>query len=754
MGTLTGGVASLKRLDQIVAQLKEHVEGTRIETSPVINVVETSRERVSRDKQVVDDEHRDRNNTNYQNYPGISRYSKVDFPRFSGDDLKSWLFKVEQFFNFDNIAMDKRVGLAAIHLEGEPIKWHQSFMRADYNDPMEEIKKIRQTGSVKDYQAMFEIDTGSSHNFIDPDMVKQLGCSTRVTTPHQVSAANKNDMRVDKICEITWLLQGAEFTAEEKKHLLRGAGKQVVTSGAGKIDKVSGNGSQLCMIQVVPAMFYELHGHALKTIQESVEESRLTELLKEFKCLFDEPTQLPPFRGVFDHRIVLHSGTEPINKRPYRYPSVKKDIIEGLVKQMLDQEDLLDELGGSKIFSKIDLRSGYHQLRMAVDDIPKIAFRTHFGHYEYLVMPFGLSNAPAIFQGLMNTVFQAFLRKYVLVFFDDILIYNQNLEDQLLHLTYAFVEMQKHQLFAKQSKCFFGVQKIEYLGHFISEEGVSTDPQKISAVKNWPIPTTLKQLRGFLGLSSYYRSFSWSSEATKAFEELKLALIQVRVLALPDMNKTFIVETDASGYGIRVVLMQEGHPIAFISKILSSKHVAMSVYDRELLAIVHAVTKCSQYLLGQKFIIRTDRALKFLMEQKIHTNSQLMWLTKLMPFDYTIEYKKGSNNKAADALSKVTGSEILALAGSELLQATAQSWETDPEIKAILIVEKERQISGGQSHSVETRHYRILACFSKWWSFRSGSHLNKVIDIILLEEHERGCQEVCEMLCYLSKEQV
>lgn len=492
--------------------------------------------------------------------------------------------------------------------------------------------------------------------------------------------------------------------------MLRGAGNQIKSANAGKIAKLSGNQPQLAMIQVISCVEdRSMQWYSLETsIENCSSNPDLTTLLEKYKDLLVEPTALPPSRGIFDHQIILKNGTEPINERLYRYPAVKKDIIEGLVKQMLDQgiiqpssspfaspvvlvgkkdgtwrlcvdyrdlikqdikskfpipimKDLLDELGGSVLFSKIDLRSGYHQLRMAVDDIPITNFRTHSGHYAYLVMPFGLSNAPTTFQGLMNSIFHQFLRKFVLVFFDDILIYNKHIQDHLQHLQLVFEEMRRHQLFAKRSKCSFGVQMIEYLRHFITAEGVSTDPQKIMAIQNSPIPTTLKQLRGFLGLAGYYRrfiksfgiisrpltdllkkeGFKWSPEATEAFNELKKALTQARVSTLLDFTKTFVVETGASGYGVGAVLMQQGHPIAFIRKALSHKKTLISVYDGELLAICHAIMKWSQYLLGQRFIIRTNqRALKFLMEQKIHTSTQLRCLTKLMPFDYIIEYKK------------------------------------------------------------------------------------------------------------------
>jgi len=338
----------------------------------------------------------------------------------------------------------------------------------------------------------------------------------------------------------------------------------------------------------------------------------------------------------------------------------------------------------------------------------KTAFKTHHGHYQFRVMPFGLTNAPATFQCIMNEVLEPFLRKFVMVFLDDILIYSPTLEAHVSHLDQVFQKLREHKLYMKPSKCSFAQPQLEYLGHIISGAGVSTDPSKTSAMLEWPTPLSVTDLRGFLGLTGYYRrfvknygiiakpltallqknKFGWSSTAQQAFDLLKTAMATTPVLALPNFHEPFEVETDASDIGIGAVLMQKGQPVAFLSKALGPTHSHLSIYEKEFLALIMAVEKWRQYLQRQEFVIITDhKSLSFLNEQNLHSDMQRKAMTRLMGLQFKVVYRKGKENLAADALSRL--GHLMAIQSVSSVQPVwvqevLNSYATDAQAKALL----------------------------------------------------------------------
>jgi hypothetical protein len=288
-------------------------------------------------------------------------------------------------------------------------------------------------------------------------------------------------------------------------------------------------------------------------------------------------------------------------------------------------------------------------------------------------MAFGLTGAPGTFQRAMNTTLVPLLRKYVLVFFDDILVYNSSFEDHLHHMHQVFELLAAEQWKIKLSKGSFAQNYVSYLGHVISQYGVSTDPEKVVVVASWPTPHSVKELHSFLGLARYYRKFVrhfsiisrpltnllekvvmfvWTEEHEKAFATLKTTMVQAPVLSLHGFTKTFVIEIDAGDYGIRAVLMQEGHPLAYLSKALGPKSRGLSTYEKKYMAILIAIQYWRPYLQQVEFHILTNhKSLSQLNEQRLHTNWQHKVFTKLLGLQYKVIYKKGAENRVADALS-------------------------------------------------------------------------------------------------------
>ncbi|KAL4582831.1 hypothetical protein LXL04_007392 [Taraxacum kok-saghyz] len=467
-------------------------------------------------------------------------------------------------------------------------------------------------------------------------------------------------------------------------------------------------------------------------------DTTISKLLHTYGDIFAVPTSLPPTRTQ-DHRIPTLRNAAPVNVKPYRYPHYQKQIMTTLITEMLNDgiikpstspfsspvllvrkkdgtwrfcvdyralnattvkdrfsiptvDELLDELHDTTMFSKIDLRAGYHQICVDPEDTHKTDFRTVDGHYEFLVMPFGLTNTPSTFQATMNELFRDVLRRYVLVFFDDILVYSTSVAHDYHHLEHVFQKLTTTQFKAKLAKCTFATNSIDYLGHVISAQGVQADLEKIDAIYCWPQPINFTTLRGFLGLAGYYRcfvpgyaiiaaglsdflrkpTFSWTPEAANSFQHLKKAMTQLITLTLPDFAHTFDVTTDASNIAVGAVLSQQDRPISFFSKRFCPRMQVASAYVRELFAITEAVKKWWQYLIGHKFRIFTDqRSLKHLLSQVVQTPEQYKWATKLLDYDFEIIYKRGKENTVADALSRVELPQLLSIS------ATNPTWLTE-----------------------------------------------------------------------------
>jgi hypothetical protein len=290
-------------------------------------------------------------------------------------------------------------------------------------------------------------------------------------------------------------------------------------------------------------------------------------------------------------------------------------------------DDLFDQLQGSQVFFKIDLRSGYHQLKVQEKDVQKTAFRTRYGHYEFLVMPFGLTNAPAAFMDMMNRIFRELVERCVVVFIDDILIYSKSQEEHEEQLRTVLSILRKHQLFAKFKKCEFWLDNVAFLGHVVTKEGIAVDPGKVEAVVNWVRPTNAHEVRSFLGLAGYYRrfvegfsrlaapltrltrkneKFQWSEECEQSFQELKQRLVTAPVLTLPSGSDGFVIYSDASHKGLGCVLMQQGKVIAYASRQLKTYERNYPTHDLELATVVFALKIWWHYLYGEHCEIYTD----------------------------------------------------------------------------------------------------------------------------------------------------
>ena len=474
---------------------------------------------------------------------------------------------------------------------------------------------------------------------------------------------------------------------------------------------------------VVPPHLLDLH----KTTCEGLtpeQQQKVTKLLIKWQDIFAKDKLELGRTHLAEHSIDTGT-TPPIKQRVRRVPIHKQDVEAKLVQDMIDQgviersnspwaspivlvkkhdgsirycidyrqlnkatvkdshplpriDESLDALGGSSWFSTLDLQSGYWQVAMKKSDKPKTAFVTRSGLFEFNVLPFGLCNAPATFQRLMEQVLRGIQWKDALLYIDDIIVHGCTFDLALLHLEEVFVRLRDAGLKLKPKKCELFKKEVIFLGYKVTPEGTTTDPAKVEKIKKWPAPTNLRELQSFLGIASYYRkfiknfakvaeplhcllrktvAFEWTAECNEAFEFLKQCLINAPILAYPKMEGTFILDTDASNAGIGAVLsqIQDGTEkvIAYASRSLSRPERNYCVTRRELLAIVHFTHYFRHFLYGGKFIVRTDHgSLRWLYNFKEPEGQVARWLERLGCFDFEVEHRAGLKHSNADALSR------------------------------------------------------------------------------------------------------
>ena len=468
-------------------------------------------------------------------------------------------------------------------------------------------------------------------------------------------------------------------------------------------------------------------------------------LLEEYKEVF--PESLPavdpkiPAAGGVVHKILLNDGAKPFSQPLRRMSTQELDELKKQLHQYLESgrirpsdspwgtnvifakkkdgglrfcidyrglndrtvknkyalphmEELFDRLQGARYFSKFDLFTGFYQIPMAEEDREKTAFRTRYGHFEWTVLPMGLTNAPATFQHLMNLTFREFLDQCVLVFLDDIVVYSATLEDHERDVRAVLQKLKDNHLYAKASKCELFMQEIEFLGHHVGRNGLRVMTPKVEAVDKWPVPENVTDLRSFLGLAGYYRrfvpgfskiaaplheltqtktgtpAFQWAERHQLAFDELKKKLREAPVLALPNPDLQYVVNTDASDFATGAVLQQDQgnglQPIAYLSHKMTDAEKNYPTHDKEMLAIIKMLGEWRTYLQGRQpftIRIRTDHnSLQYFMTQPSLTGRQGRWAEKLADFDFKIEYVKGPSNAAADACSRRPDLKVHAMA--------------------------------------------------------------------------------------------
>ncbi|GJW14297.1 putative reverse transcriptase domain-containing protein [Tanacetum coccineum] len=505
---------------------------------------------------------------------------------------------------------------------GNTVRGRAYNVNVNVNEASRDPNVVTGTFSLNNHFASVLFDSGADFSFISTEFASMLNVKPRIVNPgYVIEIADGKRVEVNRViydCKLE--LGNSLFTID------------LIPLGHGSFDVIVGMDwlsrnkavivyhEKMVEIPLEGGKALRVHGERAlgldKTLMNvNVGEPKMNEIpiVREFNDVFSKDLSgLPPQRQV-EFRIELVAGAVPVARSPYRLAPLEMELNKLTVKNRYPLpriDDLFDQLQGSCYFSKIDLCSRYHQLRVHEEDIPKTAFRTRYGHFEFTVMPFGLTNAPAVFMDLMNRVCKPYLDKFVIIFIDDILIYSKSKEEHEVHLRLVLELLRNEKLYVKFSKCEFWLQEVHFLGHVVNQNGIHVDPEKIEAVKNWEAPTSPTRVRLFLGL------------AEEAFQLLKSKLCDAPILSLPDGVEDFVVYCDASNQGLGCVLMQRNKVIAYESRQLKIHEKNYTTHDLELGAVK---------------------------ELNMH---QRRWIELFSDYECEIRYHPGKANVVADALSR------------------------------------------------------------------------------------------------------
>jgi len=578
----------------------------------------------------------------------------------------------------------------------------------------------------------FMLDTGASHNFISSRIVQP-----NVSARSSVRLADGSFVASFGVVHLQFEVVGQGYTADftiVDMHFEAVLGLEWMRVARPQFSWESNTVSlppSFSVIQRVPASpptsSAPLPARATLEISQPVS-ADLRSLIDRFADIFPDelPLELPPDRGC-EFSIQLRPGARPMVRPMRRFPQPDMDsmlkeinalLAAGFIKPSTSEygaqvlfvpkkdgsrrmcidyrslnadtikdvyplplvDEIFDRLRGAKFFTKLDLRSGYHQMKMKPSDTHLTAFRTPYGSFEYLVLPFGLSNAPSAFVRMMDREFPASrFRDSVVIFVDDILIFSRTWDEHLTHVEAVLTQLRKSKLYPKLSKCTFGTHEVEYLGHIVSAEGIKTDPSKVKDLLEMSPPKSPKEVRSFLGLAVFFQKFirgyskiaaplnellkesqefKWTQVQQEAFDQLKLVISRAPVLRPFDPKLPILLQTDASGVAIGAVLLQDaGHgprPVAFSSRKLDKFEVNYPVQELEMLAVVDVLEKWEHYLLGQQFTVESDhKSLEQVLRSKDPSKRLIRWLDTVARYNFTISYRPGSQMSIPDSLSRL-----------------------------------------------------------------------------------------------------